>query len=216
MVIALVMPSEKQLSEFLNFAKQNPFVKIIVFEEHLNVYETWNKCIKESDQEFLTTVNSDDFRFQHSMCLQREALKDSSADILFSDVAVIEGDHSVPARLFSVPRFFQLRHLIFQGINIPHAMPAWRRELHERLGFFDENLESSADVEFWLRCLLSNKVFMKGSFVPGIYFLNPEGVSTKQGSKGPENWAQIMDRYAWRILMKLMSPRKKESSATLT
>ena len=71
--------------------------------------------------------------------------------------------------------------------NSPHCMPLWRRRLHDRFGYFDENYFSAGDADLWLRAC-SQGALMK--FIPhpvGLYYRNPEGRST-----APENHDRCM------------------------
>ena len=77
-------------------------------------------------------------------------------------------------------------HNLFQN-NSPHCMPLWRKTLHDKFGYFDENYFSAGDAELWLRAC-SQGALMK--FIPhpvGLYYRNPKGRST-----APENHDRCM------------------------
>ncbi|MDT9206618.1 hypothetical protein, partial [Limnospira sp. PMC 1243.20] len=51
--------------------------------------------------------------------------------------------------------------------------PVWRRELHEKFGYFDEKTYgASADWEFWLRCGLGGAMYFLNNQVLGVYYMN--------------------------------------------
>ena len=57
-------------------------------------------------------------------------------------------------------------------------MPLWRRDLHDRYGFFDEKYLTAADSDMWIRAAKQDaKLFFVDETV-GIYYKNPDGVST--------------------------------------
>ena len=62
--------------------------------------------------------------------------------------------------------------------NPPHCMPMWRKKIHEKVGYFDEKYRSASDWEFWLRCESDQVKFKKINKALGLYYFNPEGVST--------------------------------------
>jgi hypothetical protein len=66
--------------------------------------------------------------------------------------------------------------------NLPHNHPVWRRSVHNECGMFDsENYISGSDYDFWLRaCIKFNRKFILIPEVLGIYYKNPEGMSTKE------------------------------------
>lgn len=69
--------------------------------------------------------------------------------------------------------------------NYLHCMPVWRRSLHDKFGFFnEEKYGASADWEFWLRCGLGGENFYRLSKVLGVYFLNEQ--SYGRATKGVE------------------------------
>ena len=55
-----------------------------------------------------------------------------------------------------------------------HCMPVWRRSLHDKYGYFDEDtFGTSADWEFWLRCAEKGEILYHLTNSFGIYFINP-------------------------------------------
>ena len=68
--------------------------------------------------------------------------------------------------------------------NQPHNNPMWRKSMHDRHGEFDPEFKSAGDWEFFLRCAFGGEKFQKINEVLGLYFHNPEGVSTN-----PENFS---------------------------
>ena len=61
-------------------------------------------------------------------------------------------------------------------------MPLWRKNLHDSLGFFDENYKTASDGDFWLRCAIAGAKIEMINHPVGLYFLNPEGRSTDEAT----------------------------------
>ena len=58
--------------------------------------------------------------------------------------------------------------------NIPHCCPVWRKSLHYKFGFFNENEYGVyADYEFWLRCMGNTTLFGLIPKLSVIYYLSP-------------------------------------------
>jgi len=58
--------------------------------------------------------------------------------------------------------------------SVLHCMPLWRRSLHERFGWFDEDrYGTSADWAFWLKCAKAGERFWFEEEQFGRYFMNP-------------------------------------------
>ena len=62
--------------------------------------------------------------------------------------------------------------------NSPHCMPLWRKNLHDRFGYFDESYKTASDGDFWLRCAIGGAIIEMINHPVGLYFENPEGRST--------------------------------------
>ena len=54
----------------------------------------------------------------------------------------------------------------------------WRRELHDKFGYFNQHYKASGDWDFWLRCAFGGTKFVKHPEILGVYYFNPEGMST--------------------------------------
>lgn len=149
------------------------------------IYACWNLMIKNSDSQYITNANVDDRIMPN--CIERHLeLLDSKPEI---DVAyclnirshlpntqpwMVTGKEEVfPTAPFS-------KELMLQA-NLPHNHPVWRRSLHDTYGYFEEEkYVSGSDWDFWLRCTIGGSQM---ELIPerlGIYYQNPEGMSTKQ------------------------------------
>ena len=62
--------------------------------------------------------------------------------------------------------------------NLPHVMPMWRKEIHEKVGFFLEAYPSCGDWEFWLRSTFLGLNFKRLPETLGVYYFNPNGLSS--------------------------------------
>ena len=69
-------------------------------------------------------------------------------------------------------------------VNMPHASPMWRKEYHEKYGYFDEQYRSAGDWEMWLRGASKGSKFKKIHELLGLYYFNPAGISTN-----PDNFS---------------------------
>jgi len=149
------------------------------------IYACWNLMIQNSESTYITNANVDD-RIMPDCIEKHVNLLDSKSEI---DVAyclnirshlpntqpwMVTGNEEVfPTASFS-------KELMLQA-NLPHNHPVWRRSLHERFEYFEEEkYKSGSDWDFWLRCTMGGS---KMELIPeklGVYYQNPEGMSTKQ------------------------------------
>ena len=60
----------------------------------------------------------------------------------------------------------------------------WKKRLHDKYGLFDAKYRSAGDWEMWLRSASQGSQFKKIGGILGLYYFNPEGISTN-----PDNFA---------------------------
>ena len=174
-------------------------------EDDPGIYACWNYMIENSDSKYITNANVDDKLFHNSIqkhvdildrfsifdvsyCLN--AVSNSSSDTPESTSwAVKANSEETHARLVNSKNqkvfptaAFSKRNMLYT--NLPHNHPVWRRSIHNDCGMFDtENYVSGSDYDFWLRTSLEfDKKFVLIPEILGIYYDNPEGVSTKEAN----------------------------------
>ena len=57
--------------------------------------------------------------------------------------------------------------------NIMHCMPIWKKSLHDKYGYFDEEkYGTSADWAFWLECTKAEEIFLLYPESLSEYYIN--------------------------------------------
>jgi len=173
-----------------------------VLDQDPGLYECWNIMIRDSDTEYLTNANVDDKLYPTSIEKHVEFL-DNNKDIdlaycynivttnIKSTYENLEGGYAIfPTAKYSFP--------LLQQMNLPHNHPVWRRSLHERFGYYSNDYASGGDWEFFLRCGEGGAKMHLIEEILGIYYKNPEGVSTKQENmeRNLKEVQQIRVKYA--------------------
>jgi glycosyltransferase involved in cell wall biosynthesis len=160
------------------------------------LYQCWNYIVKNSNTEYLTNANVDDKMFP--TCIEEHVnLLDSKPEI---DLAycynAISHDPNLtykdlpnntqifPTAPYSLP--------LLQQANLPHNHPVWRSSLHEKHGYFSNDYASGGDWEFFLRCGVGGAKMELIEKVLGVYYKNPEGVSTKEENM-ERNLKEVME-----------------------
>lgn len=170
----------------------------------IGIYDAWNVAAQAARGAYLTNANLDDLRRWDSFHLQAAALDNLPfVDIVYQDlyytfdpnlsfdeIAVFGHKTNLPlATLHNMMDY-----------NSPHNAPMWRRSLHDELGWFDTNLKSAGDYEFWFRCLAAGKTFYKTNDPHVVYYQNPNGLSTRPDSRGVIEAMDVHRRYARRMM----------------
>ena len=181
-----------------NYQEQYSNIFYTYLDKDPGVYAVWNRCIVKSSGKFVTNWNCDDRRQPDSLQKQIDFFdQNSDVDLLYND----QYWHSTPNWIPWDSRYsgvdpYPIHHTLnelgkpkpqysLQCIkkNLPHNDPIWRMGLHEEFGYFREDTTTVADHEFWLRCATAGSKFAKMDDIIGIYYRNPEGISTREENK---------------------------------
>ena len=177
------------------YLKNNPkfksICKYIELETDPGLYECWNLAIKEARGRYVSNANLDDRRspFHTKKIIDFLDRSQNYAAATGDIFAVNQGDlrnwyevKDGQIWFYDLGDFEVSKkdlYLIdaegkFHSRNIMHCMPVWRRHLHQKFGYFDEEkYGTSADWEFWLRLANSGEKFYHLSNVFGQYLIDP-------------------------------------------
>ena len=125
------------------------------------MYDAVNKGFARSRGHIVGYLNSDDLYFPWSIELAVRAFQ-TGADLVYGDALLLD-DHTGKIRPhFQLP--YRREYLLTIG---SFAQPAtwWRREVHERVGGFDETLRSAGDLDFYLRATATGPVVQIREFL---------------------------------------------------
>jgi len=174
------------------------------------LYLAWNTGVGVASGRYLTNLNSDDRLRADALEVMARALD------AHPEVCLVYGDSLVTrrpdetfeknsggGRRLAWPEYTP-EALLERCICGPH--PMWRREVHSRLGLFDESFASAGDYEMWLR--IAEVAPMLHLPEPlGLYYDNPEGLSRPSRGTRRERLS-IVQRYLhrYRDVMRARSP----------
>ena len=196
-IFVLSEPTEKEELAVLELCGELPNASVIETSRRTTIYESWNIAIKHSFSPVISNLNVDDIRNPECIDIALGAIKDN--DVVYSDFFLSKkpidnwGELETYGELVETGEF-SLQKLVIDRFNYPHAAPFWKREIHDRYGYFDERFTSSGDAEFWLRVLLEKARFRRTPKALYGYYENPSGLSTNSYSAGRLEWASILER----------------------
>lgn len=136
-------------------------VKYIKLDTRVGVYAAWNHIIRESTSEFITNANADDL--VSPQCYDKLSSVLATSEMLgFAYPSWCTTD--IPNQ-----KWDQLGMITREGgepgnyrgdierAGVGH-FPMWRRSLHQRYGFFDEEFRVLGDADWWARCYYLGEV----------------------------------------------------------
>ena len=152
------------------------------------IYGVWNLGLELASGDYITNANLDDRKRPDS--LEKHAINltmDADVDLVYADMAITDKPNETWHNNSSNGRKYNFPEFSFDNlkmVNMPHASPMWRKDIHQKYGKFDDNYKSAGDWEMWLRSASKGAKFGKIPDVLGLYYFNPTGISTN-----PDNFA---------------------------
>jgi Glycosyl transferase family 2 len=180
-------------------ARQHPNIRYLHVNHRIGVYDAWNIAVQMARGDYLTTTNVDDLRRRDSLALQAATLDNLPfVDVVYQDFYyTFDPDLSfeqVAAHGLKSDLPLVTPHGLM-ACNPPHNAPMWRRRLHDELGLFDTRYRSAGDYDFWMRCAAAGKTFYKANDAHVVYYQNPQGISTRPGTRGFEEIRGVHKRH---------------------
>jgi len=160
-----------------------------------SVYSSWNRGIKEAKNSLVANANLDDIIYPNYIKTMTSLTKKykktslfcgwdhliSNEEELYKDSKEIKNTHKTTYNrsfLFGKAGFINLLDSLQRCYLGCH--PVWRKELHDKHGYFSSEYGASGDYEFWTRCIANGERAYCSSEIIGGYFHNPNGLSTKK------------------------------------
>jgi glycosyltransferase involved in cell wall biosynthesis/Tfp pilus assembly protein PilF len=167
-------------------------------DERETVYGAWNRAVKAARGKYLTTANTDDRHRRDALEVLAQTL-DQHPDIalVYADclITTTENEPFESARPIGEYRWreFDPKDLLLKGCFCG-PQPMWRREVHREYGFFDPELVSAGDYEFWLRLAQTCKFLHVRQFL-GLYLKSPSSVEHSNREVGAREVNLAQQRY---------------------
>lgn len=167
------------INRYLNKYKNIKYYKL---DTDPGIYGVWNYGIKLSSGDYICNSNVDDLRTYDSLeILSKHLTNEKDIDLVYGDC--IETSELPNLNNLSLS-YKKYEHSIndFSNENmikcLPGPLPMWKKQLHEKFGYFNEKYNSAGDWEMWLRAVEGGSTFKKINFIAGMYYNNPSGKST--------------------------------------
>ena len=159
---------ERERELFAPFCRENPNCRVLTTDERKTLYQAWNLGWRESRAPLVCYSNMDDAmhpRLLEEVATAMERERWDVGTVLIAKQPMDEqwNDWSRASRLPLSTR--------------AGAFAAWRCELSDRVGWFDERFAIAGDKEFWHRLAAAN---LRIGLIPKVLYLytrNPESLS---------------------------------------
>lgn len=181
--IIVIDSNSQQNEEFVieHFQKKYQNIVYVKTEERETIYQAWNRGFVLSKGRYVITANADDrFALNALEILANELDDNSKLNGVYGDwlVTQVENDlfeSNTNKFLFEYPEFFPPLFLYYQITS--HAV-LLRRDVFDKIGYYDGNMKVFGDREFMLRFASSGFIAKRIPHVVGLYYENPNSLST--------------------------------------
>jgi glycosyltransferase involved in cell wall biosynthesis len=182
---------ENEAEDCLEFVSVFPNAVYHRLDKTYSLYETWNIGAQIAKAPLLTNWNTDDRRVFNSLAIQAEEMEaDSSIDVCYGPTLTTHEPNENVEDCKSKEGFgcyvANLETMLVN--NSPHCLPMWRKDLHQRFGYFNPAYPIAGDYEMWLRALVGGAKFKMVNKLIGSYYRNPTGLSSN-----PEGYAKALE-----------------------
>jgi len=180
------------------FQKKYSNIVYIRTQERETVYGAWNRGARAARGKYLTNANTDDrHRADALEILARTLDENPDVSLTYGDCLVTSHENEMydTGNPFGVYRWldFNAKDLWEKGC-FAGPQPMWRREVHEEYGYFDAQMVSAGDYEFWLR-LAQTRKFLHVRDTLGLYLKSPTSVEHSNREVGGREVALSRSRY---------------------
>lgn len=128
-----------------------PQIVYVPIQEREGLYATWNRGVKMAKGSYVAVWNVDDVRTASSLRLQAETLdRNPNAGIAYGNFTLVEKFGSYSGILVEEPNYHPM-DLRFRYDHKIGPFPMWRRSLHDKVGYFDEQFRLVGDLDFQIR-----------------------------------------------------------------
>jgi hypothetical protein len=137
------------------FQKRCSNIVYIRTEERETVYGAWNRAARVARGQYLTNANTDDRHRDDALeILARTLDRNPDLTLVYADCLVTPHENETFDRAHPVGCYqwleFDAKTLLQKGCFVG-PQPMWRREAHDEYGYFDAEMVSAGDYDFWLR-----------------------------------------------------------------
>jgi glycosyltransferase involved in cell wall biosynthesis len=208
-----------------DFQKKYSNIKYLKTKRRETVYAAWNRGIKAASGIYVTNANTDDRHVPYAFERMAHVLdKNPDISLVYADVWITEKENETFEN-FTPSGYFQWKDFdpktLIEGCYIG-PQPMWRKNIHERHGYFEATFQSAGDWEFWLRIAQTEKFLHLREYL-GLYLKSSTGIENRDPKISGEEFMLIREQYGAQnakkmhetVQMYLNSGRKKEAKATL-
>ncbi|MCQ2520948.1 MAG: glycosyltransferase [Lachnospiraceae bacterium] len=177
--------------------KFETFIDVFISEPDKGISDAFNKGIKKSSGDLIMFLNAGDYLISEDSLEQVAGeWAEERPDVIFYNVC--RGNDL----FISAKNTYNDIDRIWRQGQIPHQGAFTRREVFERIGYFDTQYKIRMDFDFWMRCVKRNLSY---KFVPRVisdYEIGGTSMQVNNAKKFYKEGFEIRKKYGMKIPVK--------------
>ena len=180
---------ERERDEIFPYTEKYSNIRLLATDDRRSLYEAWNMGWNEANAEVVCYSNMDDAL--HPCCLEYVAdyMENRKSVDLCSVMIAYQYENSEGERDGFDPE--RLRKLKIS--RRPGPFTAWRKNLKDQIGMFDENFKVMGDLDFWSRAIAAKLGVGMIYKVLYLYSVAPSQLSKMVDLEEERNYASSKD-----------------------
>ena len=169
--------TDESLNKIKIFASNTEIkTSIIECDKRIGIYEAWNLGIKLCNTDYVMNYNTDDMLHKYAISVYNYYIKNyPSIDLFYGPCPYVKNRNICDiSQYFNWPEY---SHETMLQYCFCGPFPLVKKEVFEKIGYFDETFISSGDYEMWLRMSKHNNKFMKIPEIIGSYYHRNDSIS---------------------------------------
>lgn len=174
---------------------------VFIEQKDKGMYNAWNIGIQAATTPYITNWNIDDLRHPINTKIKYDLLENNpNVDMVYNWYVATDKEednfYTMDIADSAIPRYPDNFHEIVFENCYAGPDPMWRKNLHERAGYFDnENFATIGDWEMWVRFALVGATFKLIPEVLCIYFDHKGTVSRRQNATIQTEQIRMKQKY---------------------
>ncbi len=168
------------------YPQQGREIKVLFNEKNLGSTATYNRGFRATTGKYCSFVSSDDMCHPQMYSTLVRPLEEDEADFVYADMFVVDDTHQI-LREFKLPDYSFKK--CFCDWYLCGVATLYRRDLHERFGFYDESSDAD-DHECYLRFAMNGARFVH---IPKTLYDHRSHDDRQVGLHAPEQFDKLLD-----------------------
>ena len=168
--------------------------KIIQSDRRIGLYEAWNIAIRNCNTEYVMNYNTDDMLYNNAVSIYNNHLVNNPEIDLFYGPCVSTLNRNINDinLYYDWPEYSHETMLRFCFCG---PFPLVKKEVFNRIGYFDERFVSSGDYEMWLRMSKFNCKFKRIPETIGVFYFRQDSINQSNKQKAIQEDILIQQFY---------------------